>query len=266
MLRKVLYPVAAVAALGLAFSFNGCSCNADAGMQTAKAPEPPPPPAPPPAPAPAPAPAATQEPPPAAPPHLVSVGKAQLEGDQVKIPGAIEYDVDKATIKATKTNDEILNTLAEFIKQNPSMTKLAIEGYTDNSGKPDHNQTLSQARAESVVKWLTDHGVDKSKLDAHGYGADHPVAANDSAAHKAQNRRTEFHVREINGKQVTAGSDIGGGAGNASANAGGSTGGGDTGAATTTTAGTPAGGTASAAPGGSSKGAPKGAMGGGPKH
>jgi len=211
MVRKFVYPLMAVAALGLAFSFNGCSCHAEVGDQ-AKAPEPPPP-----APPPAPTPAATPAPEPP-PKKVIAVGKASLEGSRVKIPGELEFDVDKATIKESAQSKDILNTLLEFMKQNPNVTKLRVEGHTDNSGTPAHNQKLSQERAEAVGKWLGDHGVDKGRLTTQGFGDTKPFVPNDSAANKALNRRTEFHVAEIDGKPQDATS--GGTASNGASDAG----------------------------------------------
>src|SRR4051812_29126014 len=103
--RKLVFPFA-ILALGLAASFNGCSCSGEAklGNMEQKHPGPPPPPPPPAPPPPAP------EPPKAAPPVVV-VGKAKIEGDQIKIPGAVQFDVDKATIRETPESKEILTTL-----------------------------------------------------------------------------------------------------------------------------------------------------------
>jgi OOP family OmpA-OmpF porin len=190
----------AVASLGFAGSFEGCTCNADANLGNAqpKAPEPPPPP-PPPAPVavtPPPAPAVL----PVAPKPIIAVGKAKIEGNKVKIPGELEFDVDKATLKDTPQSKEILTTLVDFMKQNPQVTKLRIEGHTDNSGKLDHNQTLSQQRADAVVDYLSKQGVDKTRLAPVGFGQTKPLVDNDTVDHKAQNRRTEFHVAEIDGK------------------------------------------------------------------
>ncbi|MFO0673266.1 MAG: OmpA family protein [Polyangiaceae bacterium] len=199
MVRKVISPLLALTALSLAFSFNGCSCHAQMGTETAKAPEPPPPPPPPPAPAPAPAPA-----PEAPKPKLMAVGRAKIQDNKVQIPGELEFDVDKATIKNTPQSTEILNTLRDFMKQNAQVTKLRVEGHTDNSGTADHNKALSQQRAEAVAKWLEKEGIDKGRIVAQGYGQDHPVAPNDTADNKQKNRRTEFHVAEMEGKAVEA--------------------------------------------------------------
>ena len=85
------------------------------------------------------------------------------------------------------------------MQKNARVTKVRIEGHTDNTGKPQHNMDLSQQRADAVAKWLTSHGVEATRLHSVGFGDTKPEVPNDSDAHRAQNRRTEFHVEEING-------------------------------------------------------------------
>ena len=158
----------------------------------------------PPPPPPAPVAATPPPPPPVPPPAPKPTGKAKIEGTHVKIPGELEFDVDKATLKDTAGTKDILNTLVEFMGQNAMVTKLRIEGHTDNSGTEDHNMKLSQARADAVATWLTSHGVDKGRLVTKGFGSTTPLVANDTADHKAMNRRTVFHIAELNGSPVTA--------------------------------------------------------------
>jgi len=129
------------------------------------------------------------------------VKNAQIEGTRVHIPHELEFAVDKATFDEKKdVNKEILSTLLEFLTKNTHVTKMRIEGHTDNSGKAQHNKELSQARADAVAKWLTDHGIDASRITTIGFGDTKPEVPNDSPAHKQQNRRTEFHVEEMDGK------------------------------------------------------------------
>ena len=72
--------------------------------------------------------------------------------------------------------------------------KVTIEGHTDDVGNDADNQRLSEARARAVVAWLTQHGVPAARLQAVGYGKTRPAVANDSAEHRAQNRRIEIVV------------------------------------------------------------------------
>jgi lipid-binding SYLF domain-containing protein len=86
--------------------------------------------------------------------------------------------------------EPVLSDLAKTLKDNPNWT-IRIEGYTDNTGSQAANQALSKKRAEAVMNWLADHGVDKGRMTAKGYGQSHPVADNSNADGRAQNRRVE---------------------------------------------------------------------------
>jgi len=87
-----------------------------------------------------------------------------------------------------------LNDVVTILKENPSY-KVNIDGHTDNTGKADKNQTLSNARAASVKTYLVSKGVDESRLTSMGYGQDKPVADNKTATGRARNRRVEMSVR-----------------------------------------------------------------------
>ena len=76
-----------------------------------------------------------------------------------------------------------------------SASELKLGGYTDNTGGQEVNQPLSLQRAESVLNQLAALGIDKTRLQAEGYGADHPLCpANDTDACKAQNRRVDIRL------------------------------------------------------------------------
>jgi OOP family OmpA-OmpF porin len=161
-----------LAAIGFALPLStGCAKH---HVVVAMAPPPPPPPAPPP-----PAP----EPP-----------------KKISLPGELQFDVAKATIKDTPESASLLTQLADIMKQNPRITKLRIEGHTDNTGKASRNLALSQARADAVADWLASHEIDRSRLSPVGYGHAYPVVDNDSNEHRTMNRRTEFHIQELDGK------------------------------------------------------------------
>ena len=74
--------------------------------------------------------------------------------------------------------------------------KIEISGHTDNIGSESFNELLSQRRADAVVNYLIEKGVDISRLSAKGYGQANPVSSNDTQESRASNRRTEFEIIE----------------------------------------------------------------------
>jgi lipid-binding SYLF domain-containing protein len=84
-----------------------------------------------------------------------------------------------------------LNDALSALKSNPDW-KIRVEGYTDNAGKSDANQSLSERRAQAVLDWLVKHGIDSSRLTAKGVGDSNPIADNSIAAGRAINRRVEL--------------------------------------------------------------------------
>ena len=87
----------------------------------------------------------------------------------------------------------ILTDFSEYLKLNQSL-KFTIEGHTDNSGNALDNLKLSEDRAKAVFDFLSQCGIDKSRLSFKGFGANKPVASNDNEEGKALNRRTEFVI------------------------------------------------------------------------
>ena len=71
---------------------------------------------------------------------------------------------------------------------------IEVGGHTDTVGKPASNKTISELRAQSVVKYLIKAGVPESKLKPVGYGQDKPVGDNGTPTGRAQNRRIGFLV------------------------------------------------------------------------
>jgi OOP family OmpA-OmpF porin len=117
---------------------------------------------------------------------------ARIEAGQIKILQQVKFKTNSATILGE--SDTILSAVLAILKEHSEITKIRIEGHTDNVGKPAYNKDLSQKRAQSVAKWLTDHGIEKKRLAAKGWGQEHPIDTNNTDEGKANNRRVEFHI------------------------------------------------------------------------
>jgi OmpA-OmpF porin, OOP family len=101
----------------------------------------------------------------------------------------INFDTDKATLKTD--GQEVVNQISALLKNNADL-KLSIEGHTDNTGAAARNKTLSNERANAVMQALVAAGANAANLKATGFGADKPLAANDTDDNKAKNRRVEL--------------------------------------------------------------------------
>lgn len=90
-------------------------------------------------------------------------------------------------------SDGQLNNIATILKAYPSV-KIGLGGYTDNTGNADANRALSEQRADNVMTALVQRGVDRTRLSAHGYGDENPVADNSTPAGRQMNRRIAIRV------------------------------------------------------------------------
>ncbi|WP_215222625.1 OmpA family protein [Echinicola shivajiensis] len=101
----------------------------------------------------------------------------------------INFDTDKASLKPQ--GEEAVLEIAKVLKEDKNL-KIAVHGYTDNTGGDGHNQNLSELRAETIVQELVKNGIDPSRLYAKGFGAKDPIADNATAEGRAKNRRVEL--------------------------------------------------------------------------
>ena len=103
----------------------------------------------------------------------------------------IEFETGKATIK--KKSYPLLDQIANIFIENSNYI-IEVQGHTDNTGKAELNQELSEKRANAVRDYLIAQGVDFQRLTAVGYGPDQPIADNSTKAGRAKNRRVEFKI------------------------------------------------------------------------
>jgi outer membrane protein OmpA-like peptidoglycan-associated protein len=107
--------------------------------------------------------------------------------------GDVLFETGRADLKAGAAGN--LSKLVAFLTKYPERL-VAIEGYTDSVGSDDYNQALSQRRAESVRSYLVRAGIEPGRLSASGMGKNDPVADNDSAIGRQQNRRVAVIIND----------------------------------------------------------------------
>ena len=120
--------------------------------------------------------------------------RVEVRDNKIEIHEKIQFDYDKAVIK--EASFSLMNEIADVIKKNPQIKRIRIEGNASSEGNAAHNKTLSDDRAKSVMKYLTDHGIANAELTAIGYGSDRPIADNSTEDGREQNRRVEFVILE----------------------------------------------------------------------
>ncbi|MFH2045145.1 MAG: OmpA family protein [Pseudomonadota bacterium] len=104
---------------------------------------------------------------------------------------SISFDFDSATLN--KNSYLVLQDLAKVLLEFPDY-RIVVVGHTDNVGEADYNQNLSEMRAHSVLNYLFDCGVEKSRLTSIGYGESKPIVKNSNETNKSRNRRVEFRI------------------------------------------------------------------------
>ena len=115
----------------------------------------------------------------------------------LNMPGNITFRTGSPDLNANffKVLDSVELVLKEYDK-----TLIAVGGHTDNVGTDANNLTLSQKRAESVGNYFAGHGVAVNRIIATGYGESKPVADNNTATGREQNRRVELTLEPITQK------------------------------------------------------------------
>jgi outer membrane protein OmpA-like peptidoglycan-associated protein len=112
---------------------------------------------------------------------------------EIQILKQVQFTTGRATI--LQNSFAILDEVVRLLKVNPEIVHLDIEGHTDNRGSDELNEKLSNERANSVMKYLVEHGIEAGRLSAAGFGPKRPIADNNTPGGRQTNRRVEFHIR-----------------------------------------------------------------------
>jgi outer membrane protein OmpA-like peptidoglycan-associated protein len=121
--------------------------------------------------------------------QLAELQAKQTDRGMVLTLGDVLFDTAQATLKPGAQS--VLERVASFMQKNDG-TKVMIEGHTDSRGSDAYNEELSRRRAQAVADALSFRGIDRSRVEAVGRGETLPVASNDDAGGRQQNRRVEI--------------------------------------------------------------------------
>jgi outer membrane protein OmpA-like peptidoglycan-associated protein len=129
--------------------------------------------------------------------QLAELQAKQTERGMVLTLSDVLFDTNAATLKPGAT--AALERVAQFMEKNPQ-TRLVVEGHTDSRGSEAYNEELSRRRALAVADELATRGVTRDRIEVIGRGKVYPVASNDTAAGRQQNRRVEIVFSDEGGK------------------------------------------------------------------
>ena len=122
--------------------------------------------------------------------------KAKIEGKKIIILEKIYFNYNKTTIM--KKSFEVLDDVVEVMKNYPQIELIEVEGHTDTRGKAKYNKRLSAGRAKAVAQYLTQHGVDKSRVQSVGKGEEEPLVSPEQTEEDFEkNRRVEFEILKM---------------------------------------------------------------------
>mgnify|MGYP000873578455 FL=1 len=125
---------------------------------------------------------------------LPAASAAACQSKLTAVVAAEKINFERGSAEITKPSLVVIDKLTAVLTQCPAVA-IEVAGHTDAGGKKAANQALSQRRAEAVVDTLSKKGVGAVKLTAVGYGSSKPIASNDNAEGRNQNRRIEFVVK-----------------------------------------------------------------------
>ncbi len=123
--------------------------------------------------------------------------RVRITGDSIEILEKVYFRTNSDVIE--RRSYALLNNIVSVLNNHSEIQLVRVEGHTDDRGSDEHNMNLSQRRAESVVRYLTENGVDASRLRAQGFGETRPVVDNNSRRNRATNRRVEFNIGNASG-------------------------------------------------------------------
>lgn len=120
---------------------------------------------------------------------IIDGNTIMLLEDGESMPIEVRFQVDSAVLDEGSL--PVLDAVAEFIESH-DVDLLEVQGHADERGTDAYNIQLSRRRAEAVVDYLQQQGIDEERLRSRGFGAERPVAEGDTPEDHRRNRRVEF--------------------------------------------------------------------------
>ncbi len=117
---------------------------------------------------------------------------AIIAGQDIRVLGRVRFEPKRS--KLTREAEEMLLAVARLLVEHPEIQRVSVEVHAASRGAPRRELELSKLRAERVIRWLTETGVEPARLMASPRGSEHPVAADSTAEGKAGNERVEFRI------------------------------------------------------------------------
>ncbi len=135
------------------------------------------------------------------PDHPIFIGPIRVDAGGRDLYAAIERDghvavrgilFDSDSDRIRPESRSVLDEIGTMLREHPDL-RISIEGHTDSQGAEEYNRDLSQRRADAVRRWLMEqYALGEARLRAVGMGESHPVASNETAEGRQQNRRVEL--------------------------------------------------------------------------
>lgn len=117
--------------------------------------------------------------------------RIRVEGTRITTFEAVHFRT--GSDELLERSHPMLNEVAAVLHANPGM-RIRVEGHTDSAGDDRTNMRLSRQRAQSVRRYLIEHGASARQVRARGYGETRPIASNRTPRGRFRNRRVEFHI------------------------------------------------------------------------
>jgi outer membrane protein OmpA-like peptidoglycan-associated protein len=121
-------------------------------------------------------------------------GIVELTCEAIEIRERVLFETSSDVIQERSFG--LLDQVASVLRSVSYITLIEVEGHTDDRGSAEYNQELSQRRAEAVMRYMVEAGIEPHRLSAVGYGEERPIADNDTSDGRSANRRVEFRIVE----------------------------------------------------------------------